>query len=142
MIAMIKKPALTLVVSNAGSLQNGLSALLTTIPQISPVLADKELGTVLRLVEIHQPALAILDLSIPEVKEVVRQIKELCPQIQLIVLVNNVQGQKEAEELGLDNVLLKGFSAQKLVDLVEKLINQRGSTSPNQTHMEGGTNAK
>jgi DNA-binding NarL/FixJ family response regulator len=82
-----------------------------------------------------------LDMPIPEVKEVIRQIKELCPQIHLIVLVNNVKGQKDAEELGVDSVLLKGFSAQKLVDIVEKLIDQRGSTSPNQINKKGGTNA-
>jgi DNA-binding NarL/FixJ family response regulator len=137
---MTKIPALTLVVSNSGSLQNGLLALLTTIPQINPVLAEEELSSALRLAENRQPALAILDMSIPEVKEVIRQIKELCPQIHLIVLVNNVEGQKDAEELGVDSVLLKGFSAQKLVDIVEKLIDQRGSASPNQISMEGGNN--
>jgi DNA-binding NarL/FixJ family response regulator len=116
-------------------------ALLTTIPQIHPVLAEEELSSALRLAENRQPALAILDMSIPEVKEVIRQIKELCPQIHLIVLVNNVEGQKDAEELGVDSVLLKGFSAQKLVDIVQKLIDQRGSASPNQINKEGGTNA-
>jgi DNA-binding NarL/FixJ family response regulator len=138
---MTKLPALTLVVSNSGSLQNGLLALLTTIPQINPVLAEEELSSALRFAENRQPALAILDMSIPEVKEVSKQIKELCPQIHLIVLVNNVEGQKDAEELGVDSVLLKGFSAQKLVDIVEKLIDQRGSASPNQINKEGGTNA-
>jgi DNA-binding NarL/FixJ family response regulator len=138
---MTKIPALTLVVSNPGSLQNGLLALLTTIPQIHPVLAEEELSSALRLAEKRQPALAILDMSIPEVKEVSKRIKELCPQIHLIVLVNNVEGQKDVDELGVDSVLLKGFSAQKLVDIVENLIDQRGSTSPNQINKEGGTNA-
>ncbi len=137
---MTEKKAHTLVVSNSGSLQNGLQALLTTIPQISPVLAEEDLSSVLRLVENHQPALAILDLSVPEVKDVIQQIKELCPQIHLIVLVNNVKGQKDAEELGADSVLLKGFPAHKLVDIVEKFIGQRGSISPNQKNQEGGTN--
>jgi DNA-binding NarL/FixJ family response regulator len=132
---------LALFVSNAGSLQNGLLALLTTIPQISPVLVDEELSTALRMVENHQPALAILDMSIPGVVETIRQIKELCPQIHLIVLVNNVKGQKDAEELGVDRVLLKGFPAQMLVDVVEELIEQRGSISPNRTNKKGGTDA-
>lgn len=137
---MTKIPALTLVISNSGSLQNGLLALLTTIPQINPVLADEKLSTVLRLVEYHQPALAILDMSIPEVKDVIQQIKELCPQIHLIVLVNSVKGQNDAEELGADSVLLKGFPAQKLVDVIEKLTDQRGSIFPNQMNKKGGTN--
>jgi DNA-binding NarL/FixJ family response regulator len=85
------------------------------------VLADEELGTALRLVENHRPALAILDVAMPEVKEIIRQIKEACPQTSLIVLVNNVREQKDVEELGVDGVLLKGFPAQKLIDIVERL---------------------
>ena len=137
---MTKKPLLTLVVSNSGSLQNGLLALLTTIPQISLVLADEEQKIALKLVKNHQPALAILDMSIPEAKEVIWQVKELGTKIQMIALVDNVKGQKDAEELGVDSVLLKGFSAQKLIDIVEKLIDQRGSTSLNQITKKGGTN--
>ncbi len=136
--AMTRKRALALIVSDAGSLQNGLSALLTTIPQISPVLAEDELSTALRLVENHQPALAILDISMPEIKEVVRQIKEACPQTNLIVLVNNVKEQKDVEGLGVDGVLLKGFPAQRLIDIVEELIDHRGSTSLNSIDREGG----
>ena len=137
---MTNKPVLTLVVSNSGSLQNGLLALLTTIPQVSLVLADEEQKTALGLVKNHQPALAILDMSIPEAKEVIWQVKELGTNIQMIALVDNVKGQKDAEELGVDSVLLKGFSAQKLIDIVEKLIDQRGSTSLNQITKKGGTN--
>lgn len=139
--AMTSKPILTMVLSNTGSLQNGISGLLTTIPRISPVLAEAELGTALRLVENHQPALAILDVSMPEGKAVIRQIKEACPQIKLIVLVNNVKDQKDIEELNVDGVLLKGFPAQKLIDLVEKLIDHRGSTSLNSRDREGGSHA-
>lgn len=133
-------PTLTLVVSNSGSLQNGILALLTTIPQIRPVLADEELNTALRLVDCHQPILAILDLSIPEAKEVIRQIKESCPPIHMIVIVDDVRGQKDAEELGADRVLLKGFPAQKLVDIVEKLVDQQGNISPKQVNKQGGRN--
>ena len=138
---MTKKTVLALFVSNAGSLQNGLLALLTTIPQVTPMLVGEEHSIAMRLVENHQPTLAIMDISMPGVVETIRQIKELCPQIHLIVLVNNVEGQKDAKELGVDRVLLKGFPAQKLVDVVEELIDQRGSTSPNQKNKEGGTHA-
>jgi len=135
---MTKEAVLTLILSNAGSLQNGLLALLTTIPQINPVLAEEEFGTALSLIEDHQPALAILDMSIPTVEEAIRQIKELCPQIHVIVLANSVKEQKHAKELGVDGVLLKGFSAPKLIDIVEKLIDHRGSTALNALDEEGG----
>lgn len=137
---MTRIPALTLVVSKSDSLQDGLLALLTTIPQIDPVLSMEELSTALRLVENQQPALAILEMSIPEVKEVIRQIKESCSPIHTIVLVDDVRGQKDAEELGADSVLLKGFPAQKLVDIIEKLVDQQGNISPNPMNKKGGTN--
>jgi hypothetical protein len=59
----------------------------------------------------------------------------------LIFLTDDLSQPKEAEELGMDSVLLKGFNAQKLVEIVEKLIDPRGSTSPNLINKKGGTNA-
>jgi DNA-binding response OmpR family regulator len=115
-------------------------ALLTTIPQVNPVLAEEEFGTTLRLIEDHLPALAILDMSIPDVKEIIRQIKESCPQTHMIMLVNNVKEQEHAKELGADSVLLKGFPAQQLIDIVEKHIDRRGMNSLNSIDSEGGIN--
>jgi predicted SpoU family rRNA methylase len=46
-----------------------------------------------------------------------------------------------AEASGADNVLLKGFPAQKLVAIVENLIERGGGHSLVQTDSGGGTNA-
>ena len=138
---MTNKSILALVVSNPGSLQNGLLALMTTIPQISSVLVAEEVDAALRMVENHQPALIILDMSLPKVQEVIKQIKEQCPQIHLIVLAEDIAQQKEIEAFGVGSVLLKGFSAQKLIAIVENVLDQRGDTPPVQSNTEGGTNA-
>ena len=138
---MTNKSILALVVSSSGSLQNGLLALMTTIPTISAVLVAEDVNSALRVVENHQPALIILDMSLAEVQEVVQQIKSRCSNIHLIVLVEDIAQQKEVEELGVDSVLLKGFPAQKLIAIVENIIDFRKDTPPVQTDPEGGTNA-
>jgi len=138
---MTNKSVLALVVSSPGSLQNGLLALMTTIPQISSVLVAEGTEATLRMVENHQPALIILELSLPKVQEIIKQIKKQWANIHLILLAEDIAQQKEVEISGADTVLLKGFSAQKLIAIVEDLIDQRGEIPLEQTDAEGGTDA-
>jgi DNA-binding response OmpR family regulator len=140
MKTMTHKSILALVLSTSGTLQNGLLALMTTIPQISSVLVVEEVDATLRMVQNHQPALIILDISLPKVQEVVKQIKEQCDHVPLIVLAEDTKQQREIETFGVDNVLLKGFPAQKLIAIVENLIDQREKAPLAQPDTEGGTN--
>ena len=151
---MGNKSVLSLVVSSTGDLQNGLLALMTTIPQISAVLVAEDIGSALRMVENHQPALIILDMAPQhqemvrdvtpcslQVQDIINEIRAQCPHVHLIVLVEDVAQQKEAEQSGADSVLIKGFSAQKFIAVIENLKDQRESPFPVQTNTEGGTNA-
>jgi DNA-binding NarL/FixJ family response regulator len=147
---MTNKSVLALVVSSSGVLQNGLLALMTTIPQINAVLVAEDIESALRMVKNHQPALIILDMAEQrqemvrdaalcslQVQDIIKKIKTQFPHIHLIVLVDDVTQQKEADALGADNVLIKGFSAQKFVAIVEDLIGRRGGSSPVQTNTKG-----
>lgn len=127
--AMTNKSIFALVVSGIGPLQDGLLALMTTIPQISAMLVAEEANSALRMVENHQPSLIILDMSLPKMQEVITEIKTQWPQIHLIVVVENTAQQNEVEGSGVDNVLLKGFPAAKLVALIEDLLSQGESDS-------------
>ena len=118
---MTNKTVLALVVSSSDSLQNGLLALMTTIPQISAVLVAEDVNSTLRMVTNHQPALVVLDLSLPQMQDVITQIKALYPRVQLIVLAEDVTQREAAEALGVDHVLIEGFSAPQLVAIVENL---------------------
>ena len=118
---MTNKTILTLVISIPGDFQNGLLALMTTIPHLSAVLVAEDLKSAWRMIENHQPALTILDSASIPVCEVIQKIKIQWPQIHLIVLVEDIPQQKEAEESGADSVLVKGFPAQKLVKVIENL---------------------
>ena len=134
---MINQSILALVVSNSGVLQNGLLALMTTIPQISAVLVAEDVNSTLRMVENHQPVLIILDISLTNVQDVIKQIKAQCPHIHLIVLVEDAEQQREIEESGADSVLIKGFPVQKLIAIVENVIDDWEDTSTVQSITEG-----
>ncbi len=138
---MTNKSVLALIIAGPGALQNGLLALITTVPQISAALVAEDASSALRMVENHQPALIILDMSIPKVGDVVRQIKTQYPNIHLIVLAEDTAQEKEGEACGVDSVLLKGFSAQKMIALIEGLLDQRVNTPSVQSDTEGGMNA-
>ena len=140
-INMTNKSVLALVVSSSGVLQNGLLALMTTIPQISAVLVAEDINSTLRMVENHQPALILLDMTLPDMQEVIKQIKEQCPRIHLIVLAEDITQQEQAKASGADSVLLSGFSAKKLLAIVENTINCQENTPPVQANTEGVTNS-
>ena len=126
---MTNNTILALVVSSSGDLQNGLLALMTTISPISAVLVAENAKSATRMIENHQPALIILDMSLLKVQDIIKQIKAQWPQIYLIVLVEDVAQQEDAKASGADSVLIKGFSVQKLVALIEDLLSQKENTS-------------
>jgi len=139
---MTKKSFLALVVSSPGKLQNGLLALMTTIPQISSVLVAEDVDSALRLIQNHQPTLIIMDISLHNMKAVIKQIKAQSVQMHMIVLAEDIAQQKEIEALNVDSVLLKGFSAQKLITIMENVLDQRNDTPLTQPDIGRGTNAK
>jgi response regulator NasT len=135
---MTKKSILALVLSSSDTLQNGLLALMTTIPAISAVLVAEDIETALRMAENHQPTLIILDMSLPQVQDILRQIKVQWPHIHPIVLVEDTAQLNEVNEYGAESVLLKGFPPQKFVGLIESLLTQREKES----QIEPGTKAE
>jgi DNA-binding NarL/FixJ family response regulator len=74
-------------------------------------------------------------------QEVIKQIKEQCPRIHLIVLAEDITQQEQAKASGADSVLLSGFSAKKLLAIVENTINCQENTPPVQANTEGVTNS-
>jgi DNA-binding NarL/FixJ family response regulator len=116
---MIKKSILALLVTKSDTLQNGLLALITTIPQISAVLAAEEISSALRLVENHQPALIILDIQSSNLQDVIKEIKILCNHAHVISISENISQSEELKECGADSVLIKGFPAHQLIEIIE-----------------------
>jgi two-component system response regulator DevR len=114
----------TLIVTRPGSLQSGLQALMTTIPQIGIVGQACNAEAALRMVTTLSPELVLLDTDLPDDETwiVLRQIKTRWPRIQCVVLADNVRHQQEAEVAGADVVLLKGLPPAKLIANIEELL--------------------
>jgi CheY-like chemotaxis protein len=121
-------PVLALIVASAGTLQNGLLGLMTTIPQISAVLVAEDISSALRMIADHRPRLVLLDMDLPEdsAQTILVQINAQSLDIGSVALVDSVQQGQKAELLGADGVLLKGFSAAKLISVTEELLGQQG----------------
>jgi DNA-binding NarL/FixJ family response regulator len=125
---MIQKSIIALVVSSSDDLQNGLLALMTTIPPISAVLVAEDKKSTWRIINNHQPALIIMDMSLRKVQDIIKQIKTQQPQIHLIVLEDDLPQGKDMEALGADRVLIKGFPPQKLIEVIEDFIAELKTT--------------
>jgi CheY-like chemotaxis protein len=120
-------PVLALIVASAGTLQNGLLALMTTIPQISAVLVAEDFSSALRMITDHRPRLLLLDMDLPEdgAQTILVKIKSESLDIGSVALVDSVQQGQQAESLGAVGVLLKGFSAAKLISVTEEILGQQ-----------------
>ena len=113
-----------LIVTHRESLQNGLQALVMSIPQVDIIGQVDDGSQALEMVREHHPDLVLLDTNLPNDEEwqVLEQIKALWPDIQCIVLADDVHQQREAATLGADIVLLKGFSPAKLAEIIETIV--------------------
>lgn len=121
---MTNQSLLAMVVTSSGALQNSILALMTTIPRIRAVLVTEEFNAALRILKNHQIALILLDMSSLKVKDAIHDIKTQWPRTQLIVLVEDTTQEKVAEASDADCVLMKGFSAKKLVARIEVLLSR------------------
>ena len=121
------KNVLILIVSYPGDLQNELLALLTTIPQIQIVLVVEEAPSALRIIATHRPGLVLLDMNLPvdHAPMILRQIKTQWPEIQAVAFADTVQQKQEAETLGVNSVLFKGFQAAKMITIIEEILANR-----------------
>lgn len=133
---MISKSVLALIAVVPGTLQNGLMALMTTTPLISALLVAEEASLLLRMVKDHRPALIVLDMDFPDAQMLLKQIKSSWPLIRCILLVENVDQKKGAENA--DAVLIKGFTVETLFAIIEDLLYQGETDSQPEPNSEDG----
>jgi DNA-binding NarL/FixJ family response regulator len=113
-----------LIVTAPGSLQNGLLALMTAVPEIEVVGEASSASAALEMVAERSPDLVLLDgkLADHEPWAMLEQIKKNWPAIRCIVLAEDVPQQREAEASGADIALVKGFAPVQLIAAVERLL--------------------
>jgi DNA-binding NarL/FixJ family response regulator len=116
-----------LIVTDLGSLHNGLLALMTTIPQIDVVGEASSASAALQMVAQHRPDLVLLDTDLPGSRPcaLLKQIKSNWPATRCIALAGDVQNQQECEASGADIALIKGFQPAQLIATIEGLLQVR-----------------
>jgi DNA-binding NarL/FixJ family response regulator len=113
-----------LIVTAPGSLQNGLLALMTAIPQVEVVGEASSAPAALQMVAECSPDLVLLDgnLAGNEPWALLWQIKNERPATRCIALADDVPQQQEAEAAGADIALVKGFAPVQLIAALERLL--------------------
>jgi two-component system response regulator DegU len=121
---MTKSQTRALIVTHRESLQNGLQALVMSIPQVDIIDQVDNGAQALQIIQEHRPDLVLLDTNLPNDEEwqMLERIKTLWPEIRCVVLADDVRQQREAVTLGADLVLLKGFPPAKLVETIETIV--------------------
>jgi DNA-binding NarL/FixJ family response regulator len=94
------------------------------MPQIDTVEWAYDLSSALDMTSEHCPAVVFLDAGTAgsEISLALRCAKARWPQAQCMLLANDVQQQREAENANADAALLKGFPAAKLVATIAGLL--------------------
>lgn len=118
------RSTLILIVVNASTLQDGLLALMTTIPQIGVVLVAEDQSSAMRMVDDHRPRLVVLDVALfrKKTQALTAQLSAQSPPGQTIDLADDSEQKEEAKAAGIDNVLLKGFSATEFIAAIEAVL--------------------
>jgi DNA-binding NarL/FixJ family response regulator len=113
-----------LIVGRPGFLQDSLRSLLLMVPGVERVLLARDVAAAKRALEEHRPRLVLLEADLPGEgsSSLVRWIKGEGNRCRCLVLADDVQQQRKARAAGADLVLLKGFPAAKLLQVVEGML--------------------
>lgn len=116
-----------LIVTRSVFLQQGLGALIESLPQVSRVKATKDLQIAYALIEEHQPKIVLLDESLvaKDLKDALEKIRRLSPDTSRILLADDVQ-KMDLILTHTEAVCIKGISPDALASTVTNLLNAKG----------------
>lgn len=116
-----------LIVTRSVVLQQGLGALLESLPQISRVEVTKDLQSAFTLIEEHQPKIVLLDESLitKDIKDALGTIRSLSPETKRVLLADDVQ-KMELLITHAEAICIKGISPDTLASTVTNLLDSKG----------------
>lgn len=118
-----------LIVTRSVVLQQGLGALLESLPGIASVKAIRELHSAYAWIEAHQPGIVFLDASLMKnrTEAALERIQVLSPASQRVLLVDDVQEVNLMPKYA-EAILIKGISPSALTTIVTNLLSEKGNT--------------
>lgn len=118
-----------LIVTRSVVLQQGLGALLESLPGIASVKAIRELYSAYAWIEAHQPGIVLLDASLLKnrAEAALEKIQALSPASQRVLLVDDVQEVNLMPRYA-EAILIKGVSPSALATIMTNLLSEKGDT--------------
>ena len=124
MIKLNEQPTIALLVSRKGPLRDSLLALLSVLPEIDVIDHTEDIEMPSGFSAKTAPTLVLIDgdLISPERYAAVKQMRARWSGTGFVVFANDVDQQREAQNVGLGLALLKGYPAPHLVTLISSLV--------------------
>ena len=126
-IGNMAKYCSALIIANPGSLSDSLKKLLESTFQVKPACQVEDYETALGIVKQHRPELVVLDFNLPQGESLasLQLLKEACPQVPCLVMVDSEQDLRSAQSAGAEVVLIKGTPAGTFLKTIEELLGYR-----------------
>ncbi|MBN1874904.1 MAG: response regulator [Anaerolineae bacterium] len=120
----MRNRVIALLLTKPGPLQDSLTTLLLSMPQIATVKYADSAATALAMIGMHHPEFMIIDASLPggQVWNLLAQVRARWPQMQCIVLADTTQHRQHAIAAGADYAVFKGYPAAKLSFTIEQIL--------------------
>jgi DNA-binding NarL/FixJ family response regulator len=112
-----------LLITHPGRIQDGLRALLRTIPEIGDIYQATDESSASVIIARDHPALVLMD-SKCFTSDMASRVKSISPKARCILMIDNLQQQSIANGADVDTVMLSGFSAWEFLMTVENLLSE------------------
>jgi DNA-binding NarL/FixJ family response regulator len=118
-----------LIVSTRESLQEGLRALLASLPEIKTLEPAQSLERTRHTIINKRPDLVVLDVEGlgDQALEVLEMLRIDHPSTKSLVLVENMRQQTQVQVAGADVALIKGYPANELIETAKALLAPRNT---------------
>jgi len=113
----------SLIVARSGAIQQALTTILSSIPQVKTLGVAENSLAALEMVRLHQPELVIVDDNFAkgETLDFIRHLKANWEQTKVVVLADRSQQQQDLLDSGADAVLLRGIPAEQITKTINDI---------------------
>jgi len=113
-----------MIVARPGRVRDGISTLLSSLPEVDGILQFDQLEEALMVVGEQRPLLVLIDFECVCVRlpAVLNRLKTISPGTRHLVLVGNHLQQHLAKLSNADRILMKGVRAETFIEVVGELV--------------------
>jgi len=125
---MDKKLTEILIITRSVTLQQGLAALLESLPGITKVKAIHELTNAYPWIESNRPRIVLVDAVLlgKDPQAALGKIQTCSPQTQRVLLADDVQSVNRVPRYA-EAILIKGIAPTAVAEIVSNLLSTKGT---------------